>query len=227
MPSGIDFMREPAIDVHGHVGNYGGYTPHRALLFHGEPREPSDRAAEANVEITLISALTAFDPAPDKPADVEAGNALAMRTAEQFDNLLFYAVANPRNDGWQKRTEKLLEHPRCAGVKLHPRWNYWDVTEYGDRVFDFMHRNRVLTLSHTGDPGNAPSQFVPFANKYPNMKLILAHIGNDQVTDRHDAQVAAVEQCTQGNVWTDTSSAASMLAKIIELAVERIGADRI
>ena len=81
-------------------------------------------------------------------------------------------------------------------------------------------------LTHTGNEGNDPLEFVPFANKYPDMRLILAHIGHDEELRRHDRQVEAVKRCTQGNVWADTSSSNSVLSGLIEFAVEQIGAER-
>ena len=58
------------------------------------------------------------------------------------------------------------------------------------------------------------------------MRLILAHIGHSE-TDNFDLQVEAVKKSTEGNVWADTSSAKSMMAHIIEHAVDHLGADRI
>ena len=136
---------------------------------------------------------------------------------------------NPKQDGWQEKTDRLLAHPRCAGVKLHPQQHYWPVDEVrcSDSVFSFAHERGILVLTHTGHPGNESERFIPWANRYPHARLILAHIGNDHVSSRPDTQTEAVRSAEHGNVWTDTSSSMSIKARIIENAAERIGADRI
>ena len=227
MDSSIDFMNRPAIDVHGHCGAYPGYTPHQAELNDVGPEEVSKRARACHIETTLVSEIGAFDASEDRPSDVDAANDRAARAAERHDNLRFYAVINPKLDGWQARTEGLLAHPRCVGIKLHPRWNFWDVDEHGDRLFGFLNDRRLLTLTHTGDPGNEPEKFIPWANRFPDVRLILAHIGHHHLSERWDLQIRGVEMSTQGNVWADTSSSNSVRAKLIETALDRIGADRI
>ena len=222
-----DFMNQPAIDMHGHIGEYAGYSAHLSRFFNATAEEISARARACNIITTIVSNMGAFDVAEDKPSDVDAANAQAAEIAQQHDNLKFYAVLNPNIDDWEAKTDSLLTHPRCAGVKLHARWNFWDIDTYGDRVFGFLNERQTVVSAHTGQPGTEPKQFIPWANKYPKMKLILAHIGNDTVEGRRDAQIKAVQASTQGNVWADTSSAMSIQSRLIEYAVEQIGAERI
>jgi len=222
----IEFMRMPAIDVHAHCGTYDGYTPSAAILFNAEADEVVSRAAACAVTRTIVSEIGAFDPAPDRPADVDAANVRAREAAERFDVLRFYVVVNPKRPNWETATQSMLDHPRCAGVKLHPRWHYWSVEEHGDRVFSFLDERKLLTLTHTGNLGNEPQRFIPFANRFPDVKLILAHIGHSE-DGTFDLQINAAKQATQGNVWADTSSSKSTAARLIEHAVDQIGADRV
>ena len=227
MTSSIDFMSRPAIDLHAHFGIYPGYTDHQKTFASASAEELSSRARACSIVTSVISNMAAFDAAQDKPSDIPAANALAARAAEQNDNLRFYAVLSPRLDHWQEHIDSLLSHPKCAGVKLHPLWNFWDVDQYGDEVFGFLNQRKVLVSTHSGQSGTEPQRFIPWANKYPDMKLILAHIGNDTVNDRRDAQVNAVKAAKRNNVWADTSSSVSILARLIEYAVEQIGPERI
>lgn len=227
MTSQIDFMRQPAIDMHGHCGRYDGYPELLSRLLNAPAEVVSRRAAEAAIELTVVSELSAFDPAEDQPADVDAANGRVVGAAEEFGNLCFYAVANPKRKNWEAKTDALLSHPKCVGVKLHPRWHYWPVAEYGDRVFAFLNERKTLILTHTGNAGNEPEEFIPFANKYSQIRLILAHIGHDEMGETRDRQIRAVQMSTQGNVWTDTSSSKSVTSGLIEYAVEQIGASRI
>ena len=55
-----------------------------------------------------------------------------------------------------------------------------------------------------------------------------AHVGGlASETNVFDLQVEAVKKSTEGNVWADTSSSRSMLARVIEHAVDQLGAERI
>ena len=59
-----------------------------------------------------------------------------------------------------------------------------------------------------------------FADKYPDMKLIIAHLGNDTF-------MKAVVAAKHGNIYVDTSGSASHANNVIERAVDRIGAEHI
>ncbi len=225
---GFEWMQFPAIDIHGHTGVWAGIDDPLTAHCQGAPPEEVSRRAEAcRIALTVVSELGAFDAAPDQLADVAAGNALAVAAAEQYDNLRFWAVVNPKRPGWQDQTDKLLSHPRCTGVKLHPRFHHWPVEQCAEEVFAYLHERHVLTLTHTGHAGNEPERFIPYANRFPNVRLILAHLGNDDVDDTLDRQINAVQAGTAGNVWADTSSFRSVTSNLIEYAVETLGHDRI
>ena len=67
---------------------------------------------------------------------------------------------------------------------------------------------------------------MPVANQFPEVQLILAHIGCSDTSDR-TLQVRAIQQSTQGNVYADTSSAMSITPRLIEWAVGEVGAERV
>jgi len=220
------FMELEAIDMHAHLGFYAGFTSSEAMVFGAGTEEMMQRASDCNIKLTVASSLSALDPENGPAADVHAANEQMAREVEIHDKLRFYTVINPKLEGWEVHAEQMLSHPRCAGVKLHPRWNYWSVEEYGDRLFGFLHERKLLTLTHTGNAGNEPHRFIPFANRYSGVRLILAHIGHSEV-GRFDAQVDAACTSEHRNVWADTSSMKSMAGRVIEHAVEQLGADRI
>ena len=59
-----------------------------------------------------------------------------------------------------------------------------------------------------------------FADKYPNMKLIIAHLGSIE-------HINAIKAAKHGNIYTDTSGYLSSLNNVIEYAVDAIGSERI
>ncbi|MAE67604.1 MAG: hypothetical protein CMJ18_25390 [Phycisphaeraceae bacterium] len=224
--AGNDFMQQDAIDIHAHTGGWAGYTPEQTMLMNAGADVLVRRARACGIVQTVASSLDAFDPSPDVSVDVDAANAALRDDAERHEDLLYYTVITPKLPGWEQQADRMIDHPKCAGVKLHPRWNYWSVEEHGDRLFAFLGERKLLTLTHTGNEGNEPHRFIPFANRYPGVRLILAHIGHSE-DGGHSHQIEAVRQSTQGNVWTDTSSIKSMIARLIERAVEVLGADRV
>ena len=71
-----------------------------------------------------------------------------------------------------------------------------------------------------------PEDFVPWADRFPEVRLIVAHLGHgdDGLRSR---QVNAIENARHRNIWTDTSSSMSIISGLIEWAVSRVGDDRI
>ena len=67
---------------------------------------------------------------------------------------------------------------------------------------------------------------VPFADKYPNVKLIVSHLGHgyDGCVDH---QIRAIKAAKNGNIYTDVSSARSLLNNLVEWAVEQVTCHKI
>ena len=59
-----------------------------------------------------------------------------------------------------------------------------------------------------------------FANRYPKMKLIIAHLGSIEHID-------AIQRAENGNIYTDTSGGASVNNHVIEYAVSKVGSEKI
>ena len=124
MTKAIDFMSCPAIDLHGHFGDYPGHSAHHSKFAAATAEEVSARAKACGIVLTVVSNIGAFDASEDKPSDVEAANEEAVQAVEQDDTLRFYAVLNPKLNRWEAKADALLSHPRCVGVKLHALWNF-------------------------------------------------------------------------------------------------------
>jgi len=229
-PSGIPqspspvSMAERAIDVHGHVGVYDrGAQNLMDGFFSGDAEEVVHRARSVGIEKTVVSALRALMP---YSGDALSGNEESRRGAEEHDELLFWAVLDPRREESFQQVEGLLKHEKCAGIKIHPTEHAYEIREQGARIFDFAARCDAVILTHSGCPGAYPEDFVPFANRHPSTRLILAHLGNSN-DDNVTRQVCALLRATSDNVFVDTSSARSMFSGLVEWAVEQVGAPRI
>ncbi len=212
-----------AIDMHAHFGLYGSDGTPKTRGYTGGPEVVVNRAQLAGVRITVVSAMACLHDTKD-PA---AGNDMARDAAEEHEALRFYAVLNPALPSSFDDVEQLLEHPRCAGIKIHPRMHEYEITEYGQAAFEFSAAHQAVVLTHSGNPTCMPEQYIPFMNAIPEATLILAHLGHDEDNDTWVLQTNAIKQAEAGNVYTDTSSMSSMNAGLIEFAVAEIGADRI
>jgi hypothetical protein len=120
----------------------------------------------------------------------------------------------------------MLHLPHCVGIKIHPEEHCYPVREFGDDIFSFAAARRAVVLSHSGERNSLPADLAVFADRFPEVRLILAHLGCGW-DDRLDHQVRAIQASRHGNIYCDTSSARSVMPALIEWAVTEIGAGRI
>ena len=214
-----------AIDVHGHYGRYdrgGGALVNEFMS--GDAAVVVERAQQANIRLTLVSPLEAL--LPRGRGDAVAGNRHAARIVAETPGLAQYVVIDPRCPESYRQADEMLPRPKCAGIKIHPEEHCYPINEFGAEIFEFAARHRAVVLSHSSEQNSLASELVEWADRFPEMTLILAHIGCGWDGD-YTNQVRAVHRSRQGNVFADTSSARSITPRLIEWAVREIGADRI
>ena len=183
----------------------------------------SRRALACDIRMTVVSAIRALDPVPWRRGSRERGCRGGGRAAGRHP--LLGGDRSARRETYEQ-ADRLLAHPRCKGIKIHPHAHAYEIAEHGEALFAFAGERNALVLTHSGDPGSYPEHFLPFVDAYPDVNLILAHLGNSD--DGSVArQVDAIKAARHGNVYVDTSSARSMFSGLIEWAVEEIGPDRI
>lgn len=213
-----------AIDVHAHYGNHcpRGRVGLVNELRSGTIEQVRARARAVDVCLTVVSPLQALHP---YGGTVVKANRDACAKAEQYDDIRFWAVLDPRRQETYRQVEELLQHPRCKGIKIHPVNHDYEIRDHGDEIFAFAAAQRAIVLSHCGCPGSFPEHFIPFVERHPEAVFILAHLGNsaDGNLGRH---VQALQLTESKNVYVDTSSIHSMSSRLIEWAVEQVGPER-
>lgn len=218
-----------AIDVHAHYGTYQRDHYHELIngYMTGSAQTVVDRAAACGIECTIVSPLRALLPRGE--ADTCAGNDEAARVVPQTPGLRQYVVINPQQPESFAQAARMLAEPHCVGIKIHGEEHLYPIAEHGDALFKFAAEHKAIVLAHSGDGYTMPMDFVPFADAYPEMKLILAHLGNNGPAKDLDPtpQVRAIQASKQGNVYVDTSSSRSLFPGLIEWAVGEIGVERI
>lgn len=215
-----------AVDVHAHYGFM--HRPEQPELTQnfgsGDGPTVAARARASRISLTVVSPLTAL--MPRGRADAVAGNIEAQRVVSATPGLLQWVVLNPLQPETFQQARQMLALPNCVGIKIHPEEHCYPITEHGAAIFSFAASQGCVVLSHSGEGNSLPADFVPFADQYPEMKLILAHIGCSTNFDR-TLQVRAIQRGKRGNIFADTSSAMSITPGLIEWAVKEVGPERI
>lgn len=215
-----------AIDVHGHYGRYirAGDESLLDQLSSGDAAEVVRRASAVHIGLTIVSPLTAI--LPRFQADAVAGNIEAARVVSETAGLKQYVVIDPTRAETYAQADEMLKQPQCVGIKIHPEEHGYPIREHGAAIFEFAARRRAVMLTHSSEQNSLARDFIPWANEFPEVRLILAHIGcgwDGDVTH----QVRAIQQSRNGNVFADTSSARSIVPGLIEWAVREVGVDRV
>lgn len=214
-----------AIDVHGHYGIFANSpNPQRCEFYSGDADEVVRRAQACNIQYTVVSPLLALMPRGNN--DAVAGNIEAAEIVPRIEGLLQWVVIDPRKPETYEQADAMLKHPKCVGIKIHPEEHKYHINEYGRAIYEFAAERRALILTHSGEQNSLPCDFVPFADEFPEVRTILAHIGCGWDGDLSH-QVRAVTSSREGNLHADTSSASSITPHLIEWAVQQIGADRV
>jgi predicted TIM-barrel fold metal-dependent hydrolase len=215
-----------AIDVHGHYGQYVGEQGNDLVnrFYSGTAAEVVRRANAANIVLTIVSPLTALKPR--FRADSVAGNIEAAHIVAETRQLKQYVVIDPQCPETYAQAKQMLTQTQCVGIKIHPEEHGYSIRDHGREIFEYAAQHRAVVLTHSSEKLSLAADFIPWANEFPEMQLILAHIGCGWDGDLTH-QVRAIQQSRNGNVFADTSSARSITPGLIEWAVSEVGADRV
>jgi len=217
-----------AIDVHAH---YGRYVRHQFddltnSFCSGDAATVVARAREANTSWTIASPLSGLLPRGE--ADAAAGNREAAEIVPATEGLLQWVIVNPLQPETYDQARDMLNTPHCIGIKLHPEEHVYPIVEHGEALMQFAAEQQAAVLTHSGDEYSLPEDFVPFADRFPDVRLILAHLGNGGGAGGDPTrQVRAIQQTSSSNVYVDTSSARSIMPGLVEWAVAEIGPEKI
>jgi predicted TIM-barrel fold metal-dependent hydrolase len=207
-----------AIDIHSHF-NHGAVGEMSddgdpLLCLQGKELEfLIDEAKRFNVKATAYSSYASV---LGKGGDIVSENEYLHSIALENDEVFQWVVIHPEIKETFLQAERMLESKKVLGIKLHPALHGYSITEKGDSVFSFANDLGTAVLIHPTNVLGAAKM----ADNYPNMSLIIAHLGSR-------AHIDAIKNAKNGNVYTDTSGYLSSLNRIIEIAVEEIGSEHI
>lgn len=215
-------MKVDAIDTHCHIH----YGPKENVV----PNHLSNIMQEGNLYSAYLDKLlkisgaasiskilaSPFDGVLDKNRTEQANNDM-FDLVNKIDMLYQWVIIDPQNENTFIQADKMLKHEKCVGVKLHPVCHNYSLNDYGDKIFSFIEKYSAVVQIH---PETRADYIVPFAERYPKVTFIMAHLGNEY-------HIEAVKKAKHENLYIDTSGIASMKNMIVEYAVSQIGSERI
>ena len=215
-----------AIDFHSHFGEWDreASPPGAYALTDSTCDYLLENMANAGISISVNSHLYGIFPRGN--VDAVKGNLLGIEAAEKIPGVYLWAVVNPLQPASYDQAAWLVKKEKCLGIKIHPEEHRYPIMEYGTEIYEFAARQHAVILTHSGEEWSKPEDFCVFANRFPEVKTIIAHLGLKWDGDfRH--QIHAIQNNVHDNLFTDTSSAQSMNCNIIETAVAEIGSEKI
>lgn len=136
---------------------------------------------------------------------------------QSIPNLYQWVVIDPQNERTFEQADRMLKSRKCVGIKIHPVMHEYSLEDYGEKIFSFAEKYSAVVQIH---PPKAADVILPFADAFPDVTFIMAHLGGVHHVD-------AIRNAKHRNVYTDTSGKASLRNMLIEYAVSQIGSDRI
>lgn len=223
----IDQIRQiPAIDVHSHFGanNCEPGSFYSEQFEDGRLKSLQRNMGFANIAVSVNSHM--FTMMPRGKGDAVRGNEMIIREAEHAKGIYFWAVVNPLQPESYAQAADMLQHPKVLGIKVHPEEHLYPIREHGEAIYQFAAKHNAVIITHSGEANSLPEDFCVFANRYPETKTITSHLGCG-FDGSMEHQIRAIEMNEHDNLFTDTSSSRSIMHRLIEFAVERIGSEKI
>ena len=200
------------VDAHAHLGEccvFGLIATEEELI---------RRMDENSVDATIVQ------PYPGAKEAAKTHDRIAEMCAKYPGRFFGLASVSPHgdHDAYRSEVERCVKQLQFVGVKLHTIGHGVNpLSEDGDLVFATAHDLGIPAMVHTGPgvPFALPSLCIPAAQKYPALKIILAHAGFAVFSA--EAQVAA-SVC--GNLYLETSWC---IGEDIRWMISTIGPDRV
>ena len=127
-----------------------------------------------------------------------------------------WVVVHPEMEETFRQVDRMRESELVLGIKIHSPCHGYPILEHCDKIFSFANERSLTVQMHPDHITDMPA----VCDRYPNMRLIIAHVGNEDF-------VQAVKKSKAENIFLDTSGGDSALNNVIEYAVKALGAEKI
>ena len=204
-----------AIDIHSHF-NHGVPGDDHTPAFDGLSVSTLDFMLSENARIGIDDVGYSTYASVLSSDRIASENEYLKDVSSTAENIYQWVVVHPEQDETFSQAEKMLSSRKVLGIKIHSSMHKYDIREHADKLFSFANEMGAVVLMHPDKISAMPA----FVDKYPNMKLIIAHLGSREHID-------AIKAAKHGNIYTDTSGGLSSLNNVIEYAVEAVGSEKI
>ncbi|MEM2226830.1 MAG: amidohydrolase family protein [Candidatus Bathyarchaeia archaeon] len=155
---------------------------------------------------------------------MDRDNAAISKAVKGSKDLFANVWVNPREKDCIRDLKEYLGMENFVGIKMHPLFDgYTPDSPIVRPVASVAEEAGVPIQFHCGHPPfSLPWSYEPLAREFPNVKIILLHMGHGHIVYINGAIDVAERN---PNIYLETSGM-PMHAKIKE-AVERIGGDRV
>jgi hypothetical protein len=200
------------IDTHAHLGEccvFGLYATEEDMI---------RRMDESKVDATIVQ------PYPGAKDYVKRHDEIAELCAKYPGRFFGLASLSPHvgKDVYQREIERCVKDLKFVALKIHTIGHAVNpLSEDADVAFATAQHFGIPCMVHTGMgiPFSLPALCIPAANKYPDLKIVLAHAGGGILSA--EAQVAA-SLCS--NLYLETSWC---IGEDIRWMINTIGPDRV
>lgn len=161
-------------------------------------------------------------PIVQDPTFAEANEAIHREVEEHRDRLIPFARVNPNlGDSALQELERCHAEYDCQGLKLHPSTEHFSANNI-KLLRPFMEKCREWgwpVFFHSGYyPTCQPALFVPLAQEFPEISMILAHIGYAHYADL----IVAANTCPNIYVETSANSTSVVMKQVLrDIPVEQ------
>lgn len=215
-----------AIDIHAHYGNPDCFpqkgVEKECLRLSLETLERE--YGRQHIVAACLSPMEGIFPADENM--LLTANSLTEQLSQEYDWFYQWVVVDPLFPASYRQAERMLKNRKCVGVKIHPDAQGYPIETYGEEIFAFCAEQGAVLETHSGEKLSLPERLVPLADRYPQVTVIAAHLGCgfDGCVEH---QVNAVKAAQHGNLYTDVSSARSILPNLLEWGAGQVGAGKL
>ncbi len=207
-----DFTHRP-IDIHSHFNHGSAFDcPETPVHLRGIDFIES---MYRDAGVSQVGCST-YASVLQHPECIIEENEYMYELIEEKEWVYQWVVIDPRQKQTYIQAERMLSHPKVLGIKIHPSYHGYDLSNYADELFGFANEHKAVVLMHPQHILKMPT----LIDNYPDMKLIIAHLDSAE-------HIEAIASARHGNIYADTSAGGTAINNIVEYAVERVGSEKI
>lgn len=194
------------IDVHTHIfpENIAAKVVNELEIYYGYPWSGTGESDD------LLASMGEAGPGKSvifssatKPEQVESiNNFLAASAASRPDRFIGFGTMHPGYDKKAAEIDRLIKMG-LRGLKFHPDFQRFNIDDPAMMEIYEIVGDRIPMLFHVGDPRvdySSPERLARVLSRYPQLKVIAAHMGGFQSWDK------AREHLIGKELWLDISS---------------------